>query len=107
MEQPFSLFRLVLLSKIIFGTVKPYRNPEVLPQILRSLLGTRSLSGNPEARLLPVPVRISHPAARKLATIKFLCCILLLQEVTDMLKGCWCVYYDPSVRLCCFPRLDK
>ncbi|KAF3588696.1 hypothetical protein F2Q69_00028851 [Brassica cretica] len=36
------------------------------------------------ARLLPVPVWISHSAARKLATIEFLCCILLLQEVTGL-----------------------
>ena len=32
----------------IFGTPKPHRNPEVLPQTLRSLTGTRRLQGNPE-----------------------------------------------------------
>ncbi|KAF2538647.1 hypothetical protein F2Q68_00020663 [Brassica cretica] len=37
-----------LLYKIIFRTLRPYRNPRVLPQILRSLRGTRRLSGNPE-----------------------------------------------------------
>ncbi|KAF2601589.1 hypothetical protein F2Q70_00025901 [Brassica cretica] len=47
------------------------RNLEVFPQILVSLIGTRRLYGNPEARLLPVPVRISHSATWKLATIEF------------------------------------
>ncbi|KAF3599310.1 hypothetical protein F2Q69_00036203 [Brassica cretica] len=42
--------------EIVIG---PLRNPELLPQILRSLLRTQRLSGNPE-------------------------------EVTDMLRGCWC-----------------
>ncbi|KAF2532576.1 hypothetical protein F2Q70_00029232 [Brassica cretica] len=41
----------------------------------------------------------SHSAARKLATIEFLFCILLMQEVTDRLRGCWCGCYDPSARL--------
>ncbi|KAF3540226.1 hypothetical protein F2Q69_00022845 [Brassica cretica] len=54
-----------------------------------------------------VPVRISHSATRKLATIEFLCCILLLHEVTDRLTGCWCGCYDPSAKLCCFPRMEK
>ncbi|KAF2557476.1 hypothetical protein F2Q68_00015073 [Brassica cretica] len=34
--------------EIFFGTLRPYRNPEVLPWILRSLIGTRRLCGNPE-----------------------------------------------------------
>ncbi|KAF2617905.1 hypothetical protein F2Q68_00040138 [Brassica cretica] len=55
--------------------------------------------GEPGGTVLPVPVWISHSAARKLATIEFLCCILLLQEVTNMLKGCWCGCCDPSARL--------
>ncbi|KAF3607073.1 hypothetical protein DY000_02047836 [Brassica cretica] len=124
--------------EIFFGTLRPYRNPEVLPWILRSLIGTRRLCGNPE--VLPqmlyigpeilwgtvgflsrsgvsygpevtwepgIFVWISHSAAWKLANIEFLCCILLLQEVTDRLRGCWCGRYDPSARLRCFPRLEK
>ncbi|KAF3485232.1 hypothetical protein F2Q69_00052863 [Brassica cretica] len=46
-----------------------------------------------------VPVWISHSASRKLATIEFLCYIILLQEVTDRLRGCWCGCFDPSARL--------
>ena len=31
-------------------------------------------------------VRISHSGARKLATIEFICCIMLLQEATIRLR---------------------
>ncbi|KAF2579247.1 hypothetical protein F2Q68_00005098 [Brassica cretica] len=32
----------------IFGTLRPHRNPDVLPYTLRSLIGTRRVWGNPE-----------------------------------------------------------
>ncbi|KAF3545247.1 hypothetical protein DY000_02007693 [Brassica cretica] len=35
-----------------------------------------------QVRPLPIPVGISHSAARELATIEFPCCMLLLQEAT-------------------------
>ncbi|KAL0759212.1 hypothetical protein Bca101_075362 [Brassica carinata] len=41
------------------------------------------------------------------STIEFLCCILLLKEVTNRLRGFWYGCKDPSAKLCCFPRLDK
>ncbi|KAF3504572.1 hypothetical protein F2Q69_00043761 [Brassica cretica] len=44
---------------------------------------------DPEVRPLPAPVGISHSAARKLATIEFPCCMLLLQEATIRLRGFW------------------
>ncbi|KAF2549383.1 hypothetical protein F2Q70_00022314 [Brassica cretica] len=59
-----------------------------------------------KARLLSVPVRISHSATRKLATTEFICCILLLHEVNIRLRGCWYGCSDPSARLCCFPTRD-
>ncbi|KAF2576629.1 hypothetical protein F2Q70_00005125 [Brassica cretica] len=50
---------------------------------------TRRLSKDPKVRPLPVPIGISHSAARKLATIEFPCCMLLLEEATIRLRGCW------------------
>ncbi|KAF3549612.1 hypothetical protein DY000_02007543 [Brassica cretica] len=78
----------------IFGTLRPYRNPEGQ---YSAFLG-KATTGT---------CLDSHSAARKLATIEFLYCIILLHEVTDMLRGCWCGCYDPSARLRCFPRLEK
>ncbi|KAF3512898.1 hypothetical protein F2Q69_00006864 [Brassica cretica] len=41
----------------------------------------------PLVRLLPVPVRTSHSTARKLVTIEFRCCMLLLQKpLSDFLE---------------------
>ncbi|WZZ79079.1 hypothetical protein YC2023_099651 [Brassica napus] len=42
-----------------------------------------------DVRPLPVPVGISLSVARKLATIEFPYCMLLLQEATIRLRGCW------------------
>ncbi|KAF2580992.1 hypothetical protein F2Q68_00004962 [Brassica cretica] len=52
-------------------------------------IGFRGFSGDPEVRPLPIPVGISHSSARKLATIKFSCCMRLLQEATIRFRGCW------------------
>ncbi|KAF3572705.1 hypothetical protein F2Q69_00059551 [Brassica cretica] len=38
----------ILFLRFIFRTLRPYRKPEVLPQILRPLLGTLRLYGNLE-----------------------------------------------------------
>ncbi|KAF3557917.1 hypothetical protein F2Q69_00013494 [Brassica cretica] len=75
-----------------------HKDPEFLGNP-KSFIFHRDCTPPSLARLLPVPVWISYSAARKLATIEFLCCILLLQEVTDRLRGCWCGCYDPSARL--------
>ncbi|KAF3545241.1 hypothetical protein DY000_02007695 [Brassica cretica] len=40
-------------------------------------------------RPLLIPVGISHSAAQKLATIEFPRCMLLQQEATIRLRGCW------------------
>ncbi|KAF3551004.1 hypothetical protein DY000_02007120 [Brassica cretica] len=78
----------------IFETLKPHRNPEGAYSAFLGKTNTGTCLD-------------FHSTARKLATIKFLCCILLLQKVTDRLRGCWCGCYDPSARLRCFPRLEK
>ncbi|KAF3550566.1 hypothetical protein DY000_02007202 [Brassica cretica] len=78
----------------IFGTLRPDRNPK----------GPYSASLGKATTGTCLDFAF---AARKLATIDFICCILLLLEVTDRLRGCWCGCYYPSARLHCFPCLEK